>query len=60
MIELLGPKQTSSRQDGVGTAYTSRLLVNAEEWTTPARQRRDRRGDRDRRDDAGGELHLRK
>ena len=41
--------------DGVGTAYTSRLRVNAEEWTAPGSQRRDRRGD-----DAGYDAHSRK
>ena len=41
--------------DGVGTAYTSRLPVNAEEWTAAGSQRRDRRGD-----DARYLFHLRK
>ena len=43
------------RGDGVGTAYTARILVNAEEWTAPVRHRRDCRGD-----GAEHELHLRK
>ena len=46
MIGLLGPKQNARDGDGVGTAYTSRILVNAEAWTAPGEsQRRDRRGD---------------
>ena len=53
---LQAARTGSTDGDGVGTAYTSRLLVNAEEWTAPGEsQRRDRRGD-----DAGYDAHSRK